>query len=336
LTNAPFYPDSIPIVFAVNDYYAPYMAVMMQSIMENSNKKKRYCFFVLFREINRNNIDLIMKQISFFPQFSVDFIDVSQCINEYYLFTSNHITVETYFRLLIPYMFTEYQEVIYLDGDMICCTDIATLFDINIKDYILTAVLDWHSISYSYSPDFSDDNTKLKYEVLLNLKNPYNYFNGGLIIFNIELFHKTILMKDLFDLAQSRNWQFHDQDVLNYLCEGKILFLPFHWNFIFTPYAKHLPEHQQNEYNEAKKYPKIIHYKPWNCENYILHFELFWKYATHTPFISIIIGRMKSNDFIYNESFEKRIISNIKHRQGIGLRFLLTDCIKAWLSRDKK
>jgi lipopolysaccharide biosynthesis glycosyltransferase len=340
MNNIPFYSDVIPIVFSVNDHYVSYMAVMMQSIMENSDKKKRYCFFVLYQNIDNNNIDLIKKQIYDFPQFSIEFIDVSQYIKKYNFFVSGYITVETYFRLLIPYLFFEYQKVIYLDGDMICCTDIASLFEIDLNNYALAGVLDWHIISYFFYPHSPDViNIKHKFEILFKLKNSCNYFNGGLIVFNIKLFQETISMQDLFDLAQSREWQFHDQDILNYLFEEKTLLLPFNWNLLInTTYyrLKYLPEQLQNEFNEAEKNPGIIHYKPYELDAYCPHFELFWKYATHTQFIGVIIERMKEKNLITTESFSERIISNIKHRKGISLRFILVDCLKTWLFRDKK
>jgi len=333
-----FYPDTIPIVFSSNDYYIPYMSTMMQSIMENSNPNKHYCFFILYREIESNNIDLIKKHLSGFPKFSVEFIDVTQYFKGYNFFISGNYTAEVYFRLLIPYTFSEYKKVIYLDGDMLCCTDISFLFDIDIKDFILAGVIDLYIISFFYYQNFTDDDEKHKFDILLNLKKPYNYINSGLLIFNIELFNKTISMEKLFDLAQSHEWQFHDQDILNFLFEENTLLLSLNWNLLNSTHSrlKYLPIHLQNEISEAVKNPKIIHYKPWNCENYILHFELFWKYATRTPFINDIIERMKKKDIFSEETFPDRIISNIKHRKGIGLRFILIDCLKAWFTRDKK
>jgi hypothetical protein len=46
---------------------------------------------------------------------------------------------------------------------------------------------------------------------------------------------------------------------------------------------------------------------------------------------------MKTKYFIgYQMPFQERILENIKHRKGIGIKFILVDCIKAWLRRDKK
>lgn len=328
--------SEIPIVFSTNDYYVPYMAAMMQSIMENADHNRQYIFFVFYQEINDNNKYLLENQISLFSCFSLEFINVAEYLNKYNLFTSRHITVETYFRLLIPKILSDYSKAIYLDGDMICCTNIANLFDIDIENFLLAAVRDT-GVSWYYSPNHSNSMKNL-YSILLQLKNPDEYFCAGMCVFNIELFNKFITTEKLFELAASRNWQCHDQDLLNYFAEGKTLLLPFHWNLMYTNESKYLPDHLKDEYISAFETPKIIHYKPWRHDIYIPHFELFWKYATRTPFITEIIQRMKDKEYVSNKflSVKERIISNIIHRRGISLRFLLVDCVKAWLIRDKK
>jgi lipopolysaccharide biosynthesis glycosyltransferase len=327
--------NTIPIVFSANNYYVPYMATTMQSIMENANQNMQYVFYVLHQEITNNNMNLLRNQISLFPQFSIEFIDVGEHISKYNLYISRHITIEAYFRLFIPELLSEYQKAIYLDGDMIVCTDIAELFDIDLNSYLLAAVRDT-GVSWYYTPKHSRD-TKIRFSVLLRLKNHDEYFNSGMLVLNIELFRETISTDKLLELASSREWQIHDQDVLNSLAYGKTLLLNFHWNAMATDnWAKYLPAHLKQEYDEAQTNPKIIHYKPWDYDYYIPHFELFWKYATRTPFINVILERMKSKDSINNKTLKERIVSNIKHRRGIGIRFILFDCIRAWLFSDKR
>jgi lipopolysaccharide biosynthesis glycosyltransferase len=105
---------------------------------------------------------------------------------------------------------------------------------------------------------------KTLYSVLLSLKKPDEYFCGALTVFNIEAFRQTISTEKLFELAASREWQVHDQDVLNVVAEGKTLLLPFHWNnFNNLSWAKYLPDNLKAEYDDAKENPKVLHFKPW-------------------------------------------------------------------------
>jgi lipopolysaccharide biosynthesis glycosyltransferase len=309
------------------------MATMIQSIMENADQNRQYVFYILHQEIHDDNMELLKKQISLFHHFSIKFINVIQFISKYNLFISRQITIEAYFRLLIPELLSEYQKAIYLDGDMICCTDISSLFDINLDNYLLAAVRDI-GVAWHYSKK-SKERTYLYSSVMLRLKNYDDYFCSAMTVFNIELFRKTITTEKLFELAMSREWQIHDQDILNFLAEGKTLLLPYHWNFMYTEWAKYLPEYLRQEYNDASKHPKIIHYKPWKNEFNIPHFQQFWKYATRTPFIEEIIRRMESKKLISPETIQEVIINNIERRNGLGLRFIL-NCAKAWLFRKKK
>ena len=325
--------SDIPIVFSADNFYVPYMAATIQSIMENANHNRKYTFFILHQEITADNIELLKKQVTFFPYFSINFINVEDYISKFNLFISRQITIEAYFRLLIPELLSNYQKAIYLDGDMICCTDIALLFDINLENKLIAAVRDI-GVAWNYSKQ-SREREYLYASVMLGLKNPDEYFCSAMTIFNIELFRKTISTEELFKLATSRKWEIHDQDILNFLAEGKTILLPYHWNFMHTDWAKYLPEHLRQEYTDAMKSPKIIHYKPWRNEFNIPHFHLFWKYATRTPFVDVIIDRMKSKKLISSESIQEVIINNITHRNGLGLRFIL-NCIKAWAFRGKK
>jgi lipopolysaccharide biosynthesis glycosyltransferase len=286
----------------------------------------------LYRDIQSNNLELLKKQIVCFSRFSIDFIDVSQYIKEYNLFVSRHLTVETYFRLLIPYLLPDYNKAIYFDGDMICRIDVADLFDIDLGNNLVAAVRDV-GVSWYYNPKHTEDKKSI-YALLLSLKNPENYFNAGMSILNIKQFRNILSIKELFDLVTSREWQVHDQDILNYLAEDKTLLLPFEWNFMrCDDWAMHLPEDLRKEYIAAEQNPKILHYKPWK-ERFVPYFELFWNYAVKTPFINTIIDRVWKEER-KTTSFSQNILFNIKHREGLGLRFILVDCLKAWLFRDK-
>ena len=325
----PFYSNTIPVVFTTDNNYVPYMSVTIQSIIENSSSDRKYAFFVLHREVTEASKNILINQIEHYKQFTIEFIDVSFNIAKYDLYISRHITIETYFRFFIPEMFIKYAKVIYLDCDIVVCTDIAELYDIDIENYVLGAMRDIDTVNYFYGAK-KDKKLGGNRNSLTKLSNPSNYFCAGICIFNIHLFSKNISTNDLFELAMSNKWDYHDQDVLNILTEGKTLLLSFNWGFYNTRRIKYLPEDLKNEYFNAREYPKIVHFtqKPWKKEIYNLHFDLFWKYATRTPFISIILDRMD----IPKEptSLPQLVISKIAHRKGLNLKFILR-CLAAWL-----
>jgi len=329
-----FYSDTIPIVFASNDFFMPYMAAMMQSIMENSDSKRRFCFFVMNRDINIESQKLLQTQIQKFTNFKIDFIDVTVLIgkNQFFVHNRADITIETYFRLFIPKLFSAYEKVIYLDGDMICRTDIASLYDIDLGDNMIAAVRNLADINRFYRHEKND--TKY-FDALSNLKNPHNYYCAGTLVFNIPQFNKDACTEKLVELALSKNWRQHDQDILNFVTEGKTYYLLQEWNFIQIENFDCLPKEFQTEYNSAKNNEKIIHFagvreKPWICPVYVKNFEYFWMYATRTPFLPEIISRM-NRDSVIGFGYSDFVINEIKQRRN-GLRFILK-CLKAWVLR---
>jgi lipopolysaccharide biosynthesis glycosyltransferase len=331
--------NEISIVFAANDYFIPYTSATIQSIMENADTKRKYHFFILHTDITISTATALCVQVNRYPHFCIDIIDVSQYIAGYEFFTANRfdLTKETYFRLLVPELLTErgYDKVIYLDGDMICCFDISKLYDIDLGDNLIGAVRDLASISrFLYD---KKNNSKEYYDFKSSMRNVTDYYCAGMIIFNNRQFLQTISTTELFKLAVSRKWKCHDQDILNYVSERKTLFFPYTWNFIWSENINYLPEDLRREYIEAKDSPQIIHFagikeKPWISHVYVPYFEFFWMYATRTPFINIIITRMREKHFI-NQSYQEFVLNEIKHRNG-GISFIFK-CIKAWLKRDK-
>ena len=135
-------------------------------------------------------------------------------------------------------------------------------------------------------------------------------------------------MSYLLKVAVERNWNYMDQDILNHVYQKKIKYLNQSWNCVMDwrePNAsrmailKEAPFALYNEYLEARKNPKIVHYagyqKPWNvpaCD----FAEYFWKYARQTMFYEEILARL--SECRARKAIE---VQNINPRiDNIGLR----------------
>ena len=53
--------NEIPIFFAVDDGYIPFLNVTIQSIIENSSKEYKYNIKILYTKINNQNMEKIKK-----------------------------------------------------------------------------------------------------------------------------------------------------------------------------------------------------------------------------------------------------------------------------------
>ena len=52
----------IPIFFAIDDGYIPFLAVTLQSVIENANKNYKYAIRILNTNVKKENVDKITKK----------------------------------------------------------------------------------------------------------------------------------------------------------------------------------------------------------------------------------------------------------------------------------
>lgn len=295
-----FSEENIPIVLSANDKFTPYLSTFIESIIENSSDVLNYDLVVLHKDISNDNMNIIKEQISNKKNFSIRFFNTGYMLKNTELFVDKHLSVETYFRLLIQEILPNYSKVLYLDCDMVMNCDPADLYKENIDGYLLAAVKD---VDY-LGVENSDDERKDYSRNMLKLNNPFEYFQAGVLILNLEEFRKKFTVEELLRVARSYKWKHHDQDVLNYLCQGKVKFLNQKWNVIIDWKEKNksrmdilklAPKDVYNEYMEARKSPNVIHFaghmKPWihaQCD----FGNQFWKYAKNTPYYEVILSNM--------------------------------------------
>lgn len=290
--------DKVEIVASSNNLYVPYLSVMIRSVMDYSDKSRKYNITVLHTDISSKNKRLLEKMLE--ENFSISFINVDTRMKDYMnLFISNHIKIETYFRLLLPELMGSCKKVLYLDCDVIANADVAELFDIEIGDNFLAGTRDADSAA-NYNSNKED---KQYIDEILRLENPYDYIQAGIILMNLQKFRTECNTKRLLEVAMSRKWKFHDQDTLNFLCKNNILFVDYTWNFVYDyneGYRRskeclvNAPANIYLDYIRTKENPKMIHFswvdKPWFSPG--VHYgEKWWMIARKTPFYAEILFR---------------------------------------------
>ena len=291
--------NSVISVMACNDYYVPYIACMIQSIVQNAKQNRSYELYVLTTDITEENQKKLKKIVAQDCRFSLQCINVKSFAENQNFFLHTHVSVETYYRFYILFLFFFFLKVLYLDSDLVLNADIAELYDIDLGDNYLAAAKDIDLAG-------SIKNNKAQ---ALYVKNDIGcigadeYFQAGVLLFNIQAMRSKADLPELLKTSDERNWNYMDQDILNHVYQKKICYLNQAWNCVMDwrePHASRLnilkdaPFALYNEYLEARKNPKIVHYagyqKPWNkinCDFY----EYFWKYARQTEFYEEILRR---------------------------------------------
>ena len=72
--------EEIPIFTATDDNYVPFLAVTLQSLLENASKDYNYAIKILNTGINEDNVSKIKKYES--ENVSIEFVDMRKALDE--------------------------------------------------------------------------------------------------------------------------------------------------------------------------------------------------------------------------------------------------------------
>lgn len=280
----------VHIALASSDNFTPYLSVTIQSVIANANKERKYNIYILHTNITDENIAAIKKMQT--ENVSIRFFNISKSLSSIKLYSHNHISEETYFRALLPKLLSNINKVVYIDCDLVVLKDIGELYDINIEKYLLGAV---KNCCNEFVANYIQNDIHIQ---------PDEYFNAGVLLINLKMFRELDIPHKFFEIATGeKKFIMMDQDILNILCNKKILYLDNRWNvvwqFLFKrerPYSL-LPEYK-DEYARATSDPFIVHYttekKP-------------WEYKT-APFANYFWDFAKTNELFLNENGKKRAL----------------------------
>lgn len=305
---SPFDFNSTPVVLATDNNYAHFAYIAMLSIIENSSLEKNYEIFILTNNMERENEEKLKSLAK--KNITVSVINLAQQypsdINWSDLkITHSHITEASYYRIMIPRIFSRYKKVIYLDCDLIVLGDIAHMMEIELDGYYIGGVQDF-GIMRRYLKEASEKPEKQFYDYAKNtlkMKNPYSYINTGVLIFNVELMVKDDIFSRYLELiAQIGHLlKSSDQCLINAACSGKIKSIDWSWNFqwylsvAFKNLQNELPPDSYVQHQKAQSDIKIMHYvsnqKPWNApDGRGAHY--FWEFARKSPYYEKLIFEM--------------------------------------------
>ena len=182
----------------------------------------------------------------------------------YGLAVSERYPISIYYRFLLPQMLRELHHVLYLDCDIIVRQSLKSLFDINLDNYALGAVVAESCDLVKWSND-------------LKLTTPF--FNSGVLLMNLDYWREHDSTRHLVKwLSESHcNMWLPDQYALNKVFEGEVIYLDYSYNFQreWTTALEKSGMHfsRWNDITTALQNPTIVHFteaeKPWfkECKN---------------------------------------------------------------------
>jgi lipopolysaccharide biosynthesis glycosyltransferase len=269
----------IPVFFATDDNYVPFVHVSVESLRQNASYDNIYHIHVLTEGLKEENVQGLMNTFKderlkiFVHDLTERITQAKKEMHSKYYF-SNAI----YYRAFIPNMFPEYDRVLYLDCDIAINADVAELFNTDLGDnYIAGAVCE----VIRRSPKFGAYAEKF---IGISV---HDYINSGVMVMDCVKLRNSKFEESFLDiLTKLKSDLCPDQDYINIICHGKIKIVQDAWNVECLDSHKLKPEEV-----------KIAHYniaqKPWKRDN-IPYADLFWQYAKDTIFYKDIL-QMKAD-----------------------------------------
>lgn len=257
--------NSYPVIVTIaNDVYALALAVMLKSVETNLKPNTTVRVFILSKDFSKEAIIQINNSIQS-EILELNWVVVKDDgIKE--LKVDGHISIDTYYRLLIEEYFLKYSKVIFLDADVIVKTSITELWNLEVGNNHLLAV----PLTSKHSGIVSGARGLPSYK-LIGIPCDTRTFNAGVMVLNLNLWRRDsisqLVIKYLREYNEHVLWW--DQDGLNAILYNK--WQPIHakWNAI----TSHLISQEDSlltkeEFEDVCSAPFIIHYagplKPWN------------------------------------------------------------------------
>jgi len=281
--------DTITLVLVCDNHLVVMLGVLLKSIEQNHTGRESINIYIVNDGINKTNIDKINRCVTL-SKIRLIWKTLKQAIPTGVSLPLDRTSfpVCAYARICAPYFLPQHiTKAIYLDVDMLILKDINHLWNIDIGNYTIAAVLD-------RSEKVSSPWGGIKNYKELGMNADTKYFNSGLLIINLEKWRLENATEAVIEAvnANSEYVTFADQYGLNIVFINNWFELNAKWN-----------SYSQNDNDD----PYLIHFtgmKPiFKGYNYNKKYkDLFYNYIKLTPWFNF---RAK-NDYL---RFGKKILN---------------------------
>ncbi len=283
--------DIIDLVIISSEYFAPYTATMLASVLVNLDKKYSVNINIITDDISEKTKKKFEK-LKKIKDFSIKYVSVPQDMLKMFegIKVTNHVTRLTFAKVILPDLFPDIQRVIFLDCDLIVRHDLSILWNYDLGSKCFGIVKDVGSLRNA--------------ERLWGNSNKI-YYNTGVMLIDLARLRTKNYLERVKTIMQTNGHKYciGEQDIISDAFNDEISTISESWNF-HHEYHFLRPEYQsidQSQYDEALRDPAIVHFvgqnKPWKQGTNHAYKKEFLFYYKMTPFYSYakdIINKIKS------------------------------------------
>lgn len=264
----------VPVFLTINSAYAPYAAAAIHSLTQHVNPERYYKVIILHDGLNLVNRwrlrSLVTKNVALqFKKMTRSLYlkaVVAYCTRRKKGAGDFFSSAVYYYRAFIPLLFPIYKKAVYIDSDVILRGDIGELFDTELGDNVMAAMIDPKVTAIPEFRDYVDNAVGVPHT---------EYVNSGVQVMDLKKMRKLKYLTTMIEMMRKYDADLvaPDQDYLNVILRGKILPLDPVWN---AEPVKDLPRNVKLVHFNL--FNKPWHYKGVPCE------RIFWVAAKGTGF----------------------------------------------------
>ncbi len=269
---------TVPVFLTIDDKFPFYLDCAIRSIMKNASKDYDYRIFVLHEDLPEPMMEPITGLND--PTFHIEFVRLGKDFAGITDRPENRLrcdffTPSIFYRIFIADLFPQYDKGIYIDSDVIVPGDISELFKTDLCGNIIGACPDFSVRNLTSFVRYFEQSVGIPIE---------SYINSGVLLMDLKMMRDLHFSEHFLDLMNTYHFNSiaPDQDYINAMCYGKVLFLDESWDAM-PPVGGGRP---------LLENPNLIHYniffKPWLYDD-IPYEKYFWDIAKESPFYNDIL-----------------------------------------------
>ena len=237
------------IVFCINEKFTMPAGILISSI-QHYNKESAFTYHIFSKNITNQSKEKLCNLLN--SNSKINFYNVNdEILSNLPIRQNDHISIEAYYRFLIPSILSEdIKKVLYLDCDILCTGNLDELFKTNIDSYSVGMVRD------SRNDDISSF-ARLQYPP------EYGYYCSGVILYNLTYWRENNLSEKCIQFISENPYLclWHDQDTINKVLHESIFPLDFKYDLL--PNFFSVLNYLDNKYTKINEHKLLLDRKYW-------------------------------------------------------------------------